>query len=246
MSTGNNTLDRIQQEIQEALQREEELREKYSVINNNHNGEYENHHVNGYSNGTTSPEPIHITNNNEIMKPPPGKATTMRNTSRIFTTNPTTSKGIMHKFIKSRGKIASVNMRPSGPIPTDFISFDFQPAKVTVEPGKTIRNGFVSAEEKMKKELQEFQTREEELRKERRKSQPSLMAALEEEESNLRPAKTTAALYSNEDLTSEYSEPPSLKRAKSLAELCDASDDELDAPGTYSLIKQFESLKSHS
>ncbi|RZB70341.1 hypothetical protein BDFB_007328 [Asbolus verrucosus] len=246
-ATGNETLDRIQQEIQEALQREEELRKKYNLINNNEPEE----HVNGYVNPQTqSPEP---------PQSPPTPTTNgiskitlapRVNVSRMFAPNPS-SKGVMHKFLKMRGKLNVVSMKPMTEPQIAWVQEDtFEPAKVTIEAGKPIRNGFVSAEEKMRRELQEFQRREAELRKERRKSQPDLMAALESEnevETNLKPARSTALLYSNEDLTDEsYLPPTSLKPARSLAELCDASDEELETRGTHHLIRQFENLRSQS
>ncbi|XP_044255861.1 uncharacterized protein LOC123005888 [Tribolium madens] len=245
-STGNETLDRIQQEIQETLKREEELRKKYNILNNND----PDVHVNGYQ--TPSPEPtqpprIPLTNGTAVPKPP----VTNTSSTRRFAPN-TSSKGVMQKFLKMRGKLNMVNMRPKTEPQTAWTSDQVfeEPARVTIEAGKPIRNGFIPAEEKMKRELQEFQKREEELRRERRKSQPDLMAALEREavvETNLKPARSMSMMYSSEDLTEENSlASTSLKPARSLAELCDASDDELETRGTHSLIMQFENLRSHS
>ncbi|XP_015834861.2 uncharacterized protein mdu [Tribolium castaneum] len=239
-STGNETLDRIQQEIQETLKREEELRKKYNIFNNND----PEVRVNGHQ--TPSPEPPRAPLTNGTTAPKPSATSS----TRRFAPN-TSSKGVMQKFLKMRGKLNMVSMRPKMEPQTAWTSDEvFEPARVTIEAGKPIRNGFIPAEEKMKRELQEFQKREEELRKERRKSQPDLMAALEKEavvETNLKPARSMSMMYSSEDLTEETnSAPTSLKPARSLAELCDASDDELETRGTHSLIMQFENLRSQS
>ncbi|EFA02644.1 hypothetical protein TcasGA2_TC008365 [Tribolium castaneum] len=239
-STGNETLDRIQQEIQETLKREEELRKKYNILNNND----PEVRVNGHQ--TPSPEPPRAPLTNGTTAP----KSSATSSTRRFAPN-TSSKGVMQKFLKMRGKLNMVSMRPKMEPQTAWTPDEvFEPARVTIEAGKPIRNGFIPAEEKMKRELQEFQKREEELRKERRKSQPDLMAALEKEavvETNLKTARSMSMMYSSEDLTEETnSAPTSLKPARSLAELCDASDDELETRGTHSLIMQFENLRSQS
>lgn len=242
-STGNTTLDKIQREIQETLEREDELKTGYSKLCN---GNGENVNNNGIPTRNDSPTSI---GSNESQK---------SNGFRKFTPN-TNTKGVMQKFFKSRGKVGMSSMKSTQSNSNGWVSdATFQPAKVTIEKGKPVRNGFVPAEEKIVKELQEFQIREAELRKERRKSQPNLMAALELEESEqelengfkensiLKPAKSMASLYKpeEEDVHQNHSAPCSLKPARSLAALCDLSDDEIEMPGTYSLIMQFESMKS--
>lgn len=234
-ATGNETLDRIQQEIKESLDREEELRKKYQ--NNNNNPE----ETNGYMNGRESPQPPKMPlQNGSINHKTNGSA-------RRFAPNPL-NKGVMEKFLKLRGKLNVVTMKPATQPQNSWTQNEpivMEPLKVTiVQKEKPGRNGFIPAEEKMKRELREFQMREDELRKERRKSQPDLMAALEAEheiEGTLKP-KSAVLMYSCEDLRENGFGSNKLKPARSLADLCDASDEELETPGTHSLIMQFENL----
>ncbi|KAJ8919489.1 hypothetical protein NQ315_002110 [Exocentrus adspersus] len=233
--SGNTTLDRIQKEIQETLEREDELKNGYSKLSNGNGPHPDNGTVKRIDSPTSS------ISSNDSQK---------SNGFKKFTPN-TTTKGVMHKFFKSRGKVSmsAIKSSQSNGWASDAA---FQPAKVTVEKGKPVRNGYVPAEEKIVKELQEFQIREAELRQERRKSQPNLMAALELEEAELemegsvlKPAKSMASLYKAEEdeVQGNHSAPCSLKPARSLAALCDLSDDEAEMPGTYSLIMQFEGMK---
>lgn len=250
--TGNNTLDRIQKEIKETLQREDELRSKYEKLHNsNSNGKIIDTNGNDNVSETTTTDAVQLQTNGTSTIP-------KLNGWRRFTPN-TTKRGVMQKFLKMRGRVSQPTMASKG-APTNGWTFD-QPARISMEQGRPPRNGFVPAEEKMRRELNEFQKREEELRQERRKSQPDLMASLQMEEQNefgfanngLKSAKSMANLYisGNDDGKDEidfresYSSAPcSLKPARSLAALCDVSDDELEMPGTYSLIMQFEKMKS--
>ncbi|KAF7285314.1 mitotic spindle positioning protein meduse [Rhynchophorus ferrugineus] len=235
MSTSNlSTLDRIQLEIKECIEREKELKNGYSKV------------------------PSENTNDNLSQTSNISLSRSNTNGLRKFIQN-TTSKGVMHKFLKSRGKlnVAPINATTNKSNWTSDAAFT--PAKITIEKGSKLpRNGFVSAEEKMKKELQDFQQREAQLREERRKSQPNLMAALQSEEErefensdfyyngNLKAAKSMANLYNNSDDGFEdtnSSTGGSLKPARSLAELCDVSDDDSGIPGTHSLIMQFENMQ---
>ncbi|KAJ8981146.1 hypothetical protein NQ317_013811 [Molorchus minor] len=242
-SSGSNTLDRIQREIKENLDREDELKNghSYKLYNGNGiNSNSENLHKQ-----IDSPSPTINRINGEPKS----------NGFRRFTPN---TKGVMQKFFKTRGKTSLSSIKSTGSQNGWINDAAFQPAKLTVEKGKPLRKGFVPTEEKIVKELQDFQIREAELRKERRKSQPNLMAALELEEYELdlengvkdtrvlKPAKSMASLYKaadEEEVQQHSSAPCSLKPARSLAALCDLSDDE-EMPGTYSLIMQFENMKS--
>ncbi|KAJ8933486.1 hypothetical protein NQ318_016866 [Aromia moschata] len=211
------------------MDREDELKNGYVKLQNGSD-------VNNKNSDKLSDSPT-VNGSNEVQK--------ATNGFRRFTPN-TNTKGMMQKFFKSRGKV-NVSSIKSVDTQNGWISdAAFQPAKLTVEKGKPLRNGFVPAEEKIVKELQEFQIREAELRKERRKSQPNLMAALELEEAELdlendfkeakilKPAKSMANLYKPEEEEvhqNNNSAPCSLKPARSLAALCDLSDDEVEMPG---------------
>lgn len=106
----------------------------------------------------------------------------------------------------------------------------------------------------MRKEVQEYTERERQLRSERRKSQPDLMAVLDVEESPkpekrtvplLRSAKSVTQLFDPDELPEDTaSAPSSLKPARSLADLLDIDDDDslVQTPGTHSLILQFEKM----
>lgn len=243
-----STLDRIQLEIKESIQREKELKSIYT-----HGKPEDNSHQENQAKQSKEPPVVKVcngdaspTNKSSKSESTSSKPTTM-NGFRRFTQN-ASAKGMMHKFLKSRGKLTKSSINPN-PTQSNWISdAAFKPAKITVEKGsKPLRNGFVPAEEKMKRELQEFHQREMELREERKKSQPNLMAALQLEEENefenmgmspwnsgLKPAKSMANLYSNSDEGFEdnsSSTGGSLKPARSLAELCDLSDEEGGLPG---------------
>lgn len=244
MDPTNTTLDKIQREIQETIEREDELKNGYSKM---YNGNGENINNNGMPNRNDSPTSI---GSNESQK---------SNGFRKFAPN-TNTKGVMQKFFKSRGKVGMSSIKSTQSNSNGWVSdAAFQPAKVTVEKGKPVRNGYVPAEEKIVKELQEFQIREAELRKERRKSQPNLMAALDLEESEvepengfkessvLKPAKSMANLYKSEEeeVQQNHSAPCSLKPARSLAALCDLSDDDIEMPGNFPFVYfNFYTLRS--
>ncbi|XP_066145826.1 uncharacterized protein mdu [Euwallacea fornicatus] len=239
--SGLSTLDRIQLEIKQSIQREKELKKAHSQC-------------------SVKTEPEKKSNDIILIETQPSLQPTKQNGFRKFTQNTSTTKGVMHKFFKSRGKFAKSSINPMNSHSTWSSDATFKPAKIIIEKGsKPLRNGFVPAEEKMKRELHEFQQRETQLREERKKSQPNLMAALLLEEDNefenlsncmwssgLKPSKSMANLYTNSDEGFEdnsSSTGGSLKPARSLAELCDLSDEEGSIPGTHSLILQFESLQ---
>lgn len=237
-STENATLQRIQQEINESIQREKELRRGYSIANGETTSE--SNGVNGY---TTKPILQRAQSAQALNSHEP-----QTNGFRRFTPNPN-SKGMMQRFIKSRGKLTLSPLQTTSP-PSPWTNGDVvEPARVTVEPGKRIRNGYVPVEQRMKQEVIEYRQRESELRSERRKSQPDLMALLDVVESprperrGMRAAKSVTQLYDPDELPEDtVSAPSSLKPARSLAQLIDAPEEAIETPGTHSLILQFERI----
>lgn len=244
-STENATLQRIQQEIKESVQREEELRKGYSQLNGN------GVDLNGSSGKPTLVRAQSTSVLNESEPP-------VKNGFRRFTPNPNV-RGVMHKFIKSRGKLnlSTIQTNGNGYQPPASVPWNgpqiIEPAKITVDPGKCIRKGYIPIEQRMRKELQDYSERENELRNERRKSQPNLMALLDEIESPtlqprlvLKNARSMSQIYDPEELPEDtVSAPPSLKPARSLAQLIDG-EETVEVPGTHSLILQFESLSQRN
>lgn len=237
--TGNATLLKIQQEINEVAQRENELRTL---------------HLNGsVPNGETNPRLLQRT----VSTPSLNQNSTINSngTTRRYIPNSNT-KGVMQKFFKMRGKVNVVSAishqdpPKSAWIPTEPVTTP--PSKALIPNDKPLRKGYVPIQERIQSELQEIKKREEELRSERRKSQPDLMAALEAESEGdisrspsppvigkLRPARSMSHLLDEEFPTEVSSAPSSLRPARSLAQLCDAADDEIESP--RSLIQQWES-----
>ncbi|XP_056639093.1 uncharacterized protein LOC130446722 [Diorhabda sublineata] len=172
MNPACNTFERIQNEIRENLEREKELKNGHSSLNEvSYLLKEESTSV---SNGT-----------NGILSKSNGF-------TRRFIPN-TNTRGVMQKFFKNRGKISQSALNSPEPQHT------FAPAK-----GICVRNGYVPTEEKIVKELLDFQKREMELREERRKSQPDLMKALELEEHQLKYQDTRSMLKSTKSLSNLY------------------------------------------
>nr|XP_023029457.1 uncharacterized protein LOC111517511 [Leptinotarsa decemlineata] len=223
----DDTLIRIQNEIKENLKREKELKSGYAKING------------------------HDHNSSLVIE---SKGNSNSSTLRRFIPN-TNTKGVMQKFFKSRGKVNSLKQTDSkGHFINDAA---FCPAKLIVEKGKPLRNGYIPTKEKIVKELLDFQSRETELRNERIKSQSDLMTALELESSDfkwgngvgdiLKAGKSLSSLHlldEEEMQENNFSAPSSLKPSRSLAALCDLSDEEVEIPGTHSLIMQFEKMRT--
>lgn len=234
-ATENATLQRIQQEIKENVEREEELRKGYLQLNGSR----------------VKPVLVRAQSASVLNEP----EAPVKNGFRRFTPNPHV-KGVMHKFIKSRGKLSLSSIQNNGndfhpPAATPWNGTQIlEPSKITVERGKCVRKGYVPIQERMKQELQEYSEREKELRNERKKSQPNLMALLDTietpspqlERHRLKGARSMSQLYDAEELPEDtVSAPSSLKPARSLAQLIDA-EEAVEVPGTHSLILQFENL----
>lgn len=261
MSDPKITLDKIQREIKENLEREDELKKGHLKLengndNNNEsslNGTYTETTTNGYSattNGSVEKFNGSIKYTNGVQENGSVKSNGVFSKSNDLPTingfrkfvPHNSSRGVMQKFIKNRGRLSMPVIKKTNEINDDwYTDAVFDPPKVNPENGKPTRKGFIPAEEKIERELTDFQQREAELRKIRRQSQPDLMAALEQEEQEesewrngfkeLKTSKHTksmANLYQVEDevRSQDSSAPSSLKPARSLAELCDISDEE--------------------
>lgn len=237
-TTDDATLQQIQKEISEVVQREKELRENYT------RSESEYGIVVSNGNGTAPPPLDRAQSSPALIN---GHNTSL-NGSRLFTQNPTT-KGVMQRFIKSRGKLSTLATitNKNQATPNTWASPEFvESPKPIVPAGMQPRNGFVPIEERIRKEFQEMQKRESELRVERQKSQPDLLALLdsnspEPERRSLRSARSVSQLSDFESYEESTSAPSSLKAARSLAELCDTEEEE-QPPGSFNLIKQWENL----
>lgn len=254
--TGNNTLLRIQREISEVAERENELRNTQVPTSNGV--------TNGVSNRSTSPisPPTTLTravstSALNVVTPPSVNGFAQRR----FIPN-TNAKGVMQKFFKTRGKISTASsITTNGTSPKSPVvawqppQTTESPAKALIPTDKPLRRGYVPVEERIQKELREMKNREEELRTIRRKSQPDLMAAIEAEQARstessrsvspvafmtgkLRPARSFSHLLDEDYPEDTVSAPPSLRPARSLAELCDAPDEDIESPRT--LIQQWE------
>lgn len=155
-------------------------------------------------------------------------------TGRRFNISPA-QKGIMQRFIASRGKLgtptppnnqymhsAPIQGRDNGnplTIELNRNNLDFLKAPIVTPPiierdqdGRPIRRGFVPVEEKIQKELRDLKTRESELKRQRklRQSQPDILDSIEDEE------------YQSDDSDVEHCfAPGKLRATKSISELCD-------------------------
>ncbi|KAL3267395.1 hypothetical protein HHI36_011524 [Cryptolaemus montrouzieri] len=231
-TTGNETLERIQKEIKENLEKEEEWKRELERISKNKIIDPGNNNL---------PED-NLSRVNGVVKKQVTETSekgnlTSQNVNKFIQNVKT--KGIMHRFLKSKGKPTAKPLTNGSFQPHKVITdFTYQPPRATTETGILSRNGFIPADVKIRNEVQDFQQREIELRKERRKSQPELMALLNLEDDEIKDEVFTE--YSCSSSTSSASE---MKSAKSLADLCNTPEEELETPGTYNLIKHFESWK---
>ncbi|KAK5643665.1 hypothetical protein RI129_007510 [Pyrocoelia pectoralis] len=221
-STKDATLQLIQREINEVMEREHELRANY----NRTTSSLETTISNGVCNGAVKPPldrsksvPYHTNGN------------TPKNAIRLFTRQNIPTKGVMQRFIKSRGKMnAFINSSKNQPPSTPWTDLEeiIKPAKVS--PGIHPRNGFVPVEEKIRREFDDMEKRERELRFEREKSHPDLLAALDSSSSSEPERKslrsTMSVLQLNDFENDEETSPTYLKGAKSLSDLCDIDNDE--------------------
>ncbi|XP_022913361.1 uncharacterized protein [Onthophagus taurus] len=271
-TTENATLQRIQKEISEVIEREKELRSLQNGNTTNLNNKSdESDHENQVEKVDTPPETRPILQHSKSLgaysfsNNSNGINNSNNNTAlRKFTQNPA-AKGVMHKFIKSRGKLTAASLmgsqsassspsnssapilNPNSQAQIWNIPDSFEPPKI-LDPSQCIRKGFIPFEEKLKKELEDLHMREMELRSERRKSQPDFSSLVEIEpppllaEVGMKKARSMAQLYNPEEYNSLSPGASNLKAARSLAALCDTNEEELDAPGSHFLINQFEEM----
>ncbi|XP_077291002.1 mitotic spindle positioning protein meduse [Arctopsyche grandis] len=268
----DDPLTRIQREIIEVTERENEFRKghptytrKVSESDLELGQTLTNGHSNGLTNGSnTMIRALSTSQLTSSTKPVNGF-------SRKFTPNNTGQKGMMQRFIASRGRLnmPTLNTSISPPTKQSFIAPPtLNPIAVSKLPeGKLVRKGFVPVEEKIQKELKDLKDREQELKKLRKKSSSYQLdfSSLEDSDKEddieseediplpgkLRVAKSIGELY--EAFGDSYSPSPpnasgpdsygSMKPAKSLAQLCELGPDEEGmAPSSTKLIAKWESL----
>lgn len=248
----NETLIKIQNEIHEVARRETELRQTQQTAGFRQNSL--NEESISKTNGEVPKILQRAVSTSSIYSQTSTNGTNGNNgTQRRFIPN---SKGVMQKFFKLRGKVTAVNAI-SNPIQAPpkqawaSTETSAPPVKALIPSDKPLRKGYVPVEKRILSELREMENREQELKVERRKSQPDLMASLEAEEEievsrspspvtigKLKSARSLSHLLDEEYQIETNSAPASLKPARSLAQLCDVSDDEVNTP--RSLIKQWE------
>jgi len=305
-ASDNSTLDLIQQEIMDVMEREKELRrmnelmynrsqssekcnadddarsdrsrsssqtssDDGSLISNNNNGEISQefekietttHHYT--KNTITKQNSSDGSNNYSNMK----RASTLNNINRIPLTRAYSASAlnqgetkksifagrprIMETFFKNKGRM---------PPPASTVTFTYnnnnnntkedvyQPPKLPVDGKKHVRNGWVPIEEKLRREIQEAQQRESEL-KTLRKSQGIINTIQAEDENDgedsdsdvvypIRVTKSVTHLYDSCETLDDFPSHTNLKPTLSLAQLCDVDD---EYQPTQNIINHFESI----
>lgn len=165
------------------------------------------------------------------------------------------TRGIMQRFIASRGKLSPA--QPSAPLPAASPPVSFVPVSPPSPPvvvrgpdGRPARKGFVPVEEKIQRELREMQDREHELKRQRRRPRSELDLDLsddselseDDERPVLKPAKSIGELYEAPDSLDSSGGGGGMKPARSLAELCALPPgQELETASSTRLIAHWES-----
>lgn len=231
-------LSRIQREIIEVTEREREFKEGHFRVNRlMSESTIDVNHQNGHMNGDAD-EKISRTLNRAVSTshllgpiapstPAAPAALTANGYTRRFTPQ-TGTKGIMQRFIASKGKlpppsnaastpntaIAPPLIFPSTPVLAPVVS----PPIITRTPeGKPVRKGYVPVEEKIQKELQEMKDREQELKKMRKKQKPFDLELTDDE-------------INSESEDEEIPLPGKLKATKSIGELYEALNEDIRSP----------------
>ncbi|CAK1583132.1 unnamed protein product [Parnassius mnemosyne] len=230
-------LSRIQREIIEVTEREREFKEGHFRMNRLlSESTIDVAKQNGHVNGDVTEKPQKTLNRAVStshllgpIAPSPPPTQTVLNTNgytRRFTPQ-TGTKGIMQRFIASKGKISVTSpVSPTAPVtfaqplmsPAAIMPVAVAPNVITRTPeGKPVRKGYVPVEEKIQKELQEMKDREHELKKMRKKQKPFDIDLTDNE---------TSSESDEEDIPL----PGKLKATKSIGELYEALNDELRSP----------------
>lgn len=199
--------DRIQKEIEEVTEREHELRNVGSIKTTSH--ETVDSKVRRMPQAVVTNKLKRATSTPQILEAvalvPSTQPTLPKMTNGVVSANATTrplrfatapsQKGLMHRFLASRGKIykpkASTNDLSTSPTNVPTIALNplsvkafNRSLKIQLEPDDEpkkppVRKGYVPVEEKIQKELHEMKERENELRLMRSqmlaKSQPNLL-----------------------------------------------------------------------
>lgn len=245
-TTDNPTLSLIQQEINDCAQREKEYQLMRSLSENNNNVNGNNNHI---TNGNHAIENGKSTATPAPIKPPSTPNNKPVNGFRKIMPNPAV-RGIMQQFIKSRGKLSQNKDDNAFRRETNWTMPDVIESTTRIvhtgEPIVRVRKNYVPVQERMKKEFTDLRNREMELKNIRKDSLSETNSlddsyTIPESKQNLRKFKSMVQL--NHDDEREVMSPtpsPTLKPARSLAELCDVNEDELNRPSA--LIKQWENL----
>ncbi|KAM3956396.1 mitotic spindle positioning protein meduse [Aphomia sociella] len=229
-------LSRIQREIIEVTEREREFKEGHFRVNRLlSESTIEVNQQNGHVNGDGEPKSPRTLNRavstSHLLgpiapSPPPTPALLNTNGYTRRFTPQTGTKGIMQRFIASKGKMPVSSPAPLTPsvaltppiFPvTPVIVPAIAPVAITRTPDKPIRKGYVPVEEKIQKELKEMKDREHELKRMRKKQKPFDLELSDNE-------------TSSESEDEEIPMPGKLKATKSIGELYEALNEELRSP----------------
>lgn len=241
-------LSRIQREIIEVTEREREFKEGHFRISRlMSESTIDVNQQNGHMNGDHNP---HKALNRAVstshllgpIAPSPPPMQTVLNTNgytRRFTPQSGT-KGIMQRFIASKGKLPPTSTPTA--VPPAPLVFPVTPvvAPVLTSPlivtrppeGKPVRKGYIPVEEKIQKELREMKDREHELKKMRKKQKPFDLELSDNE--------TSSESEDDEDIPL----PGKLKATKSIGELYEALNEELRSPSPRNNSSGQESIGS--
>jgi len=281
----NDRVELIQKEIDDWMRKEQEFRTLHHIKREEsppkeQNEEYmsSNSDDSGISTSSVSVTP---TLNNAVRErakdvvvpqPQPRSSIKFSSLSSAMSNNNTShrqfvknQRGIMQRFIASRGKMAvkrtTFTETPNTSVSTFLVgSFEQDPIRIERDQlGRPIRRGYVPVEEKILKELQDLKLREVELRRSRQDLfQDTLICQynLDTEEPDtydppigkLKLSKSIGELYeaslnADKDNVDSYeciNKNEKKKPSVSLAQLCDSNPEEV--PSSHMLIEKWENL----